>query len=441
VNRAVISAYEAHQLHTSATFATFPTKKGVNVSSENSPFAKVRTKMVPVQPHSHNTFATAVDVEIATPEIIVSVYLLLYVPLAMAWAYFVHYGCQEKHYLILVPFTLCAFTVGLDLVNQSLSTLTAAPMALTTIQAGFMFVTTALWTIGCQVYAVVTGGVNSSEDQSSKVPSELSRYPLSCGSCVYPLLRWTPAALWFMAYQLLNHEVSLYCSLSERTVFLNLCPLFALVIEPIVLPSNVSIGFNATFSTKMALITMACGALLFSLQYPDFSVDGLRSASLLVAVVLPYRLLQRMLLAECKEAPATLLCAFDGLLLTIPGAVLTTVNERFFLEAWSVWLHTPSIMLMLALSVFAFIGNHLAVLYLLKATSATSTLVFNNLANFMVVFEGIVFFSDPVLQAPLVMAGIVFSLFGGIWYAVDQQESRKSAEKGAEAGAKDALAA
>ena len=92
--------------------------------------------MVPVQPHSHNTFATAVDVDIATPEIIVSVYLLLYVPLAMAWAYFVHYGYQEKHYLILVPFTLCAFTVGLDLVNQSLSTLTAAPMALTTIQAG-----------------------------------------------------------------------------------------------------------------------------------------------------------------------------------------------------------------------------------------------------------------------------------------------------------------
>ena len=36
-----------------------------------------------------------VDVEIATPEIIVSVYLLLFVPLAMAWAYLVHYGCKE----------------------------------------------------------------------------------------------------------------------------------------------------------------------------------------------------------------------------------------------------------------------------------------------------------------------------------------------------------
>lgn len=426
-NAEQLKEYEAQKLmFTRASSLTmFPTKKGVNISSENSPFAKVRTKMVPVQPH--NTFATAVDVEIATPEIIVSVYLLLYVPLAMAWAYFAHYGYQEKHYLILVPFTLCAFTVGSDLVNQSLSTLTAAPMALTTIQAGFCFVITALWTLGCQVYASFAGRVSQAQaDQSSKVPSELSLYPLSCGSLSYPLLRWTPAALWFVAYQLINHEVSLYCSLSERTIFLNLCPLFALFIEPLVLPSNISRGFNVTFSSKMSLITMAFGALLFSLQYPEFSANGARAAGLLVAVVLPYRLLQRMLLAECKEAPATLLCAFDGLLLTLPAGVLTTVNERFFLEAWNVWLHNPSIMLMLALSVFAFVGNHLAVLYLLKATSATSTLVFSNLSNFIVVFEGIVFFSDPVLQAPLVMAGIIFSLFGGVWYAVEQQESRKS---------------
>lgn len=130
---------------------SFPTiRKDANVSDVFSPFAKVRTRIVPVQPH--NTFATAVseylldcyhktvwffwffappvkwrqlgfgvvccfpeaytvlvwmlhfpmaevDVEIATPEIIVSVYLLLFVPLAMAWAYFVHYGCKDRVFL------------------------------------------------------------------------------------------------------------------------------------------------------------------------------------------------------------------------------------------------------------------------------------------------------------------------------------------------------
>eukprot|EP00435_Cladocopium_sp_Y103_P074324 s78_g48.t1 len=403
--------------------SSFPTiRRGANVSDVFSPFAKVRTRIVPVQPH--NTFATAVDVEIATPEIIVSVYLLLFVPLAMAWAYF------EKHYLIMVPFTLCAFTVGLDLVNQSLSTLTAAPMAMTAIQAGFMSAATMLWTVGCHVYMLIARlrgheappplvKSRSGERSPSRVPSELTLYPLSCTTQTKLLFGWTPAALWFVAYQLINHEVSMYCSLSERalvekrsigmkaefqnwllgllgTVFLNLCPLFALFIEPLVLPSRVENVLNQTFSSKMALITMAFGAVLFSLQYPDFTANGLRSAGLLVALVLPYRLLQRMLLAEPWR--------------------------RFFLEAWNVWLHNPSIMLMFGLSIFAFIGNHLSVLYLLKATSATSTLVFGNLSNFVVVFEGIVFFSDPVFEAPLVFTGIALSLLGGVWYAIEQSD-------------------
>ena len=42
------------------------------------------------------------------------------------------------------------------------------------------------------------------------------------------------------------------------------------------------------------------------------------------------------------------------------------------------------------------------------------------------VFEGIVFFSDPVFEAPLVFTGIALSLLGGIWYAVDQTEDQKT---------------
>ena len=38
------------------------------------------------------------------------------------------------------------------------------------------------------------------------------------------------------------------------------------------------------------------------------------------------------------------------------------------------------------------------------------------------VFEGIVFFSDPVFEAPLVFTGIALSLLGGIWYAMDQSD-------------------
>eukprot|EP00931_Biecheleriopsis_adriatica_P031292 TRINITY_DN1836_c0_g1_i1.p1 TRINITY_DN1836_c0_g1~~TRINITY_DN1836_c0_g1_i1.p1 ORF type:complete len:592 (-),score=103.92 TRINITY_DN1836_c0_g1_i1:123-1670(-) len=410
-----------------------------NFTDESTPFAKVKIRRVPILPH--NITATAVDVQIATPEIIVSVYLVMYVPLAMGWAYFVHYGCQQKHYLALVPVTLCSFIIGSDLVNQSLSALMEAPMALTAIQAGFMFIATGLWTMAMNIYssyfpleeigdvreedAPTPGSSTATAAATSAVMVlDSDAYPVSMRRTVSGLWTWLPAGLWFSAYQLINHEVSYYCSLSERTVFLNLCPLFALFVEPLVLPSRVENLVNATFSCKMALLTMAFGALLFSLQYPDFTSEGLKSAALLVAVVVPYRLLQRVLLVDCKKMPATMLCCFDGLLLFIPSAILTVLNEKPSFQFVEAWLHNESIMLMLVLSLFAFIGNHLAVLYLLKVSSATSTLVFQNLANFIVVFEGIVFFSDPVLQEPLVMIGIVCSLLGGVWYAVDQQPAR-----------------
>lgn len=118
-----------------------------------------------------------------------------------------------------VPFTLCAFTVGLDLVNQSLTTLTAAPMAMTAIQAGSMlpgavclwildalrFCATTIWTLGNHLYSL-SRPAKTGELSPSKVPSELSLYPLSCHVQTRLLFSWTPAAFWFVAYQLINHQ-------------------------------------------------------------------------------------------------------------------------------------------------------------------------------------------------------------------------------------------
>ena len=70
----------------------------------------------------------------------------------------------------MVPFTLCAFTVGLDLVNQSLSTLTAAPMAMTAIQAGFI-----IRIRGNEAPPPLVKS-RSGERSPSRVPSELTLY-------------------------------------------------------------------------------------------------------------------------------------------------------------------------------------------------------------------------------------------------------------------------
>lgn len=365
--------------------SAYPLKR--NHSEENEPFVKVRTKK------THNTTTIEVQVEIANPNIIVSVYLLMFVPLVMAWASMFHFNTVEEHYPILLPITLCSTIVGQDLVNQSLSALMNAPFAITGIQACSMTIITGAWVL-------------------STCPR-----PAPGRSWLWPLFRWSSVAIMFTVYQLLNHLVSYYCSLSERTIFLNLCPLAAMAVESI-MPSTVR--KEVSWTSKMALFSMAFGAILFGLQYPDFSNEGVRAVSMLVAIIIPYRLLQRWCLADCGDIPVAALAFYDGLFLAIPSSMISAHNINFW-AAWEIWFKTPSISLMLLLSWITFTAGHICALLLLRQSSATTFLVFHNIANFVVVFEGIMFFGDQVMQAPLVFSGIIISLCGGVWYSLLQR--------------------
>lgn len=352
-----------------------------------------------VMDRSHN--GTRVRVDIATPNVIVSVYLLMFVPIVMAWVAMRHYGWQERHYAIILPMTLCSTIVGQDLVNQSLSVLMESPTAITAIQALSMTLVTAVWTAS----------------------TEASKPTLSLASVV-PLAKWSAVALLFALYQLVNHLVSYLCSLSERTVFLNLCPLCSLAVEMTLMPRP--IRMQATFSARMSLCAMVLGAVLFSLQYPDFSTSGIVSAVVLVLVLMPYRLLQRWLLTECAGLPVQVLALYDGLTLLVPSCVITAANQEQFWRTWETWFRTPSIALMLALSWMTFTSGHVVTLLMLRAGSATNYLVFHNVAGFILVFEGIVFFGDKVVQAPLVFAGIIISLCSGLWYAIEMYGTRSA---------------
>uniref|UniRef100_A0A7S4UGW9 Sugar phosphate transporter domain-containing protein n=1 Tax=Alexandrium monilatum TaxID=311494 RepID=A0A7S4UGW9_9DINO len=358
-----------------------------NSSQEaREPFVHVRMDW------SHNV--THLKVDIATPNIIVSVYLLMFVPIAMAWVAMYHYGFQDRHYKIILAITLCSMIIGQDLVNQSLSALMSSPTAITAIQALAMTIITAVWTL----------------------VSETEKPTLSLASAK-PLVKWFLVAVLFAVYQLVNHLVSYLCSLSERTVFLNLCPVFTLVFEMTLLPS--SLRPKASFIQRMSLCAMVLGAVLFSLQYPDFTPSGILSAVVLVLVLLPYRVIQRWLLVDCMELSVPLLAFYDGLILLFPAWAITYAKQDEFWRTWETWFLNPSITVMLALSWMTFTGAHVCALYMLRLGSATNYLVLNNLSGFIVVFEGIAFFGDKVVQAPLVFAGIAISLCSGLCYAVE----------------------
>jgi len=340
--------------------------------------------------------ATGVALDVASPNVIVSVYLLMYVPIGMGWMALWKYGSQEVHYMIMLPITLCTLIVGLDLINQSLSIVMDSPMAITSIQGAALALITAVWTL-------------TSERQRPSVES----------SMMWPLLMWMLVATMFTLFQLINHQVSYWCSLSERTVFTNLCPVASMFVEVTCMPKNIKVA--VTFWNKMALATMVLGAVLYSIQYPDFTPSGVLFACLMVAVIIPYRLLQRWLLAKCTTLPLPLLAFCDGVFLVVPSSIISATQQSHFWGAWASWFSHPSICLMLLLSLVTFTGNHVCGLMMLRLGSATNYLVFHNLANFLVVILGILFFHDDISSSPLELTGLFISLAGGLWYAAEAQ--------------------
>lgn len=355
---------------------------------------------------------TVVQVSIASPNVIVSIYLLLYVPLAMLWAALHHYGVLRKYYLTVLPLTMCMFFVGMDLVNQSLSALMRAPMGVTAVHGLSLLAVAGLW----------AGAAEAAR-------------PTCSWAVLWALAKWTLAAVLYAASQLANHEVAFHCSLSERIVILNLSPLLAYAVESS-LPAGAKL--RGSFEQRAALCFMVLGAVLFGLQYPNFTVASVTAASSLLLATVPLRLVQRCLLAELMQVPIPLAAAYDGLALSIPSTALSTIHQDGFWGSWHVWLRDPTIVLMLALSGMTFVGGHLTCLMMLKVSSATSVLVFASMSNFAVVFVGIIWFSDAVVQNPLSLVGLSISLIAGLCYSALGQRSAQEQEKdgvGSAAGA------
>lgn len=339
-----------------------------------------------------------VAASIASPSTILSTFILIYVPLAMAWSFYFHHGKQQVHYALLLPVTYCLIQIGQDLVNQSLALALKSPMAITLLQSGAMMIITGVWTLVVEMPTVLRLGME-------------------------PLRAWMPTALLFAVYQLVNHLVWWRCSLSERTVFTNITPAATLVFELLLLAPTLKGGPPGSFRAKMALTLMVAGAVLFSIQYPDFTFAGISVASLMVMTTIPYRLSQRFYFSQRPYMPVVFLAFIDSFILFGPAFAMSKSNLDHFWATLFMWFEQPSIVIMLVSSIFAFTGHHIVSLMMLREGSATSYLVFNNLANFVVVGMGITFFGDKVMQTPLVMTGLTICLGSGLWYAYEVQPS------------------
>jgi len=391
--------------------------EGVNVTEQNAPFAHAVYTNVTLDSDSplHRTPEEtnkhiSVQVDIASSNDIVSVYLILYVPLIMAWVAWFHYGQQEVQYVYLLQFTFCATGLGNVLVNQSLCILMRAPMALTFIQAASLVV------FGVPITWLLSRvrGLQNSEADNPAGETE-KRNSL----CI--LLEWSPAALCFAGFQLADHMLSFYTSLSERTVLSNLTPVLSLTIEGALVTFWASTRFeSSTFTERMSVAGITCGVVVFALQYPDFKVVGVQVALASGVMQLLYRMVQRSLLAKPWPIPTTALVCYDGLVLVLPSLILSFFElpeKEPLWEAVKLWTTDDAIMIMILLSTATFFVGHWSAICLLRVSSVTSALVLNNLANGLCVISGIWFFGDSDFERPLAFVGILITIFGSMSYA------------------------
>lgn len=374
------------------------TEQGKDKNSSN-PFLKVNktTKKYNVSIHAGTQEKKEVTIEttevtIATPRDIVRVHFVVFLPLIILWLLYFCTGRQEGMYKVILPMTLCAMIVTQDLVNQSLAVVTKAPLGITACQASFAVLVTGIWSASVDL----------------KVIRASDRW-------VY--YRWCIVAILFTIYQLVNHLVSLYCSLSERTVFNNLCPVATILLETLVMPVALQPLFNCNIA--LALASLVTGALLFSFSSPDFTETGVLIAALMVVATVPYRLFQRAFLSDNKRSSIVFLAFIDSLFVFTVSFMLSLVRNQRFLSDLLFWFKHPSIFVMLVLSACTFAGTHLCSLALLRVSSATAYLVFQSLASFIEVALGILFFADTFIGTPMACIGLGLSLASGLWYSAE----------------------
>eukprot|EP00930_Biecheleria_cincta_P013164 TRINITY_DN11884_c0_g1_i1.p1 TRINITY_DN11884_c0_g1~~TRINITY_DN11884_c0_g1_i1.p1 ORF type:complete len:575 (-),score=88.86 TRINITY_DN11884_c0_g1_i1:99-1823(-) len=363
-----------------------------NVTVETTAFADAKYQ-------TNATNDVVVHVDIAEPNDIVSVYVMMFVPMLMGWFYYWHRP-SDRLYSNLLQLSVTALSVGNVLVNQSLCVLMKAPMALTAVHAT----------------AMMTGGLVLACVQRCLIRPAAALQAFSVDSPASCLYRWLPASMAFAAFQVMDHAVSYYCSISERTVLGNLSPMLSMMLEvhlALFLASWPKTRNEVSLSSKMALLAMVFGALVFALQYPDFNSVGVSTAMFQNITHIVYRLTQRYLLGSMTGVSVAELCALDGLVLLLPSALVSMYDTQGFWTSWGIWLNNPSVVAMLFLSSGCYAMGHFTVILMLRASTATALVVMTNVANALCVILGIYFFGDNDFERPMAFVGIMVSIAGG----------------------------
>ena len=152
-----------------------------------------------------------------------------------------------------------------------------------------------------------------------------------------------PCAACFACFQVADHFVSNYTSISERVILGNLVPVFAWMAEMTFPETFQASDQGASISAKAALFSTVCGAVFFVTQDAALTPLGISSCALCSLVLLIYRLFQRGVLVTLLACPVTCLLTFDSLISCVISYFLCGPADLTALRDWSIWIETPQV--------------------------------------------------------------------------------------------------
>lgn len=350
--------------------------------------------------------ASGSNVTVVPATQIAMVYVAFFGPLAGVWLGLHRLGALADYYSVMLPITLVVLLIGFDTANQSLSALTHAPMSITAVHALSLWLLSAVWSYAYE------------RRQLASVDRRQLKY-------------WVIVMLFFTGYQMMNHLVSYRCSLSERIIYLNLCPVVSLIVELSMMP--ISNRPKVSAASRFALFLMAVGAALFTIEKADFTKEGLLVATSFILVLVPYRLSQRWAMTCCvQDFPLGILASLDGFALFTPSAIVAAAPTSSGVPL-GVVMHrlfsNPAALFLLCLTAATFIGIHVCGFLMMRVGTATSYMVFSNMANFILAAISIVLFKENVAESPVCVGGLLLSLVCGVWYSMEVRRKELEAEE------------
>mmetsp|Transcript_64738 Transcript_64738/g.107288 ORF Transcript_64738/g.107288 Transcript_64738/m.107288 type:complete len:551 (-) Transcript_64738:56-1708(-) len=369
------------------------------VGSLQTPFVKVRVSVTvegaedPLTGVVETREIITEEIEIASTSEILAYHIVVFVPLIIAWSIYFYIGRPRWLWLIILPVTLGCGDQAAAFSLQSLVVITAAPMGVTVFQMFFQLVCTGLW--------------SASVDRGLIQQDGIRQYAV-----------WLfPASVLYTIYQITNHLASFKCSLTERTVFINLCPVIIFVLERTVLPD--ALKPNSTLTSRLSLVGLVVGAFLYCSESLQFTGSGISTASFMVLARTVYKVTERRYLGGGQQLRSNAFLAFiDSLVSTSVCVLLSLNNETFLTDLW-LYLQNPSVAVLLVVSSLTSMAAHVSGLSLLREDSATTYLVIQALAGFISVGLGVAFYGDAVFSHVLTGMGLVISLLAGLWYSVE----------------------